>query len=80
MKGQGVVGSLDMTSDDLEGLRLNKGWRIAASVKLSCFAEAGADMSKITAPIVLESDGPLLLQIQNAEIVSNTGSASCSLR
>jgi len=53
------------------------GWQ-TAKIKLSCFADAGADMTKIVSPFVIQSQGPLSLQIASAELATNTGDASCS--
>ncbi|WP_206711319.1 glycoside hydrolase family 3 protein [Aquisalinus flavus] len=54
------------------------GWQ-TSQVKLSCFAEAGLDVSKVTVPFGISSEGPLTVQIQSAEIVSNGGDADCNL-
>ncbi|MBW8812964.1 MAG: exo 1,3/1,4-beta-D-glucan glucohydrolase [Caulobacterales bacterium] len=52
------------------------GWR-TARVKLSCFRDAGAVMTRVTEPLVIETRGPLTVRLQEARLVSNTGDASC---
>ena len=74
--GEEALGSLDVT-DQLQALA-GEGWQ-TSQLKLSCFAEAGADMAAITTPLMVSSDGPLTLQIQSANLVSNEGAASCEL-
>lgn len=43
------------------------------TVPLRCLAEAGTDMRSITAPLVIETEGPLDLTISSARIASVTG-------
>ena len=79
--GVGCAGTLCEGAIEIsEELRraVDRGWQTSA-VKLSCFADAGADMGQVTAPLVIRSAGPLEFQIADARIVSNTGDASCSL-
>jgi len=68
--------TLDM-SEQFAGLA-GAGWQ-TSQVKLSCFAEAGLDVSNVTVPFGISSEGPLTVQIQSAEIVSNGGDADCNL-
>jgi beta-glucosidase len=74
--GNGCAGDLDITA----GLqsKLNQGWQVS-QLKLSCFADQGADMTKISSPLVLKASGNLQIQITSANLVSNQGDASCSL-
>lgn len=74
--GEGCAGYLNITS----GLqnKLNQGWQLS-QLKLSCFADQGADMSKISSPLVLTTAGPLQIQLRSISLVSNQGDASCSL-
>lgn len=55
-----------------------KGWQ-TAKIKLSCMAEAGADMSRITSPFTLRSNGAFSVSLSKIAIMENTGEASCSL-
>jgi beta-glucosidase len=48
-------------------------------LKLSCFAEQGTDMSKVSSAMVLKVTGTLNIQINSINVVSNQGDASCSL-
>jgi len=74
--GEDCIGALDITAD-LTG-KLNKGWQVSR-VKLSCFADKGADMTNVKSPVVLEVSGALQIQVMSINIVSNQGDASCSL-
>lgn len=67
-------GGVDIT--DSLNASLGQGWQRAV-VKLSCFEQQGADMTRIVSPLVFRSQGPLTLQIATAELVANTGQASC---
>lgn len=69
-------GFLNLTSDMKAAA--GKGWR-TANIKLSCMSEAGADMSRITSPFSLRSDGAFSISLSKITIVANTGSASCNL-
>lgn len=48
-------------------------------IKLSCFAEQGADMRSLVAPLVLNGDEGLVVQVESARVVANPGDAGCSL-
>jgi beta-glucosidase len=74
--GEGCTGDIDIT----EGLasKLNQGWQ-TSRLKLSCFAEQGTDMSKVSSAMVLKVTGTLNIQINSINVVSNQGDASCSL-
>jgi beta-glucosidase len=52
------------------------GWR-TAKVKLSCFHEAGAVMTRVTEPMVIEAEGGLVLRLQDVRLAANTGDATC---
>ena len=74
--GAGCGATLDM-SDQFAALS-GAGWQ-TSQVKLSCFAEAGLDVANVTVPFGIQSEGPLTVQVQSAEIVSNGGDADCNL-
>ncbi len=69
-------GFVDVTSGMKDAA--GKGWK-TANIKLSCFAEAGADMSRIASPFTLRSTGAFTVSLSKITIADNTGSASCSL-
>jgi len=52
------------------------GWR-TAKVKLSCFHEAGAIMTHVTEPMVIEAGGGLVLRLEDVRLAANTGDAAC---
>ena len=74
--GEGCAGVMDIT----EGLagKLGQGWQVAR-LKLSCFADKGADMTKVSSPVVLNVSGTMQIQMKSINMVSNQGDASCSL-
>jgi beta-glucosidase len=51
-------------------------WR-TLKVKLSCFREAAADMTRITTPFALRTSGRMKLSIADVALASNTGDAVC---
>lgn len=64
--GYPCVGALAIDSN-LEGMALGE-WA-SLSIDLQCFAEAGADLSKIDTPLALVTDGELTLSFSNISIV-----------
>lgn len=53
------------------------GWR-RMRITLSCFADAGADMSKITAPLALESSGAATVAVAGVRLVQDAnGTQDC---
>ena len=74
--GEGCEGALDVT-DGLQAAQ-GQGWR-TSKLKLSCFADAGTDMTTIDMPFFIRSEGPLILQISTVEVDTNQGDSSCSL-
>ncbi|WP_374275193.1 exo 1,3/1,4-beta-D-glucan glucohydrolase [Brevundimonas sp.] len=46
-------------------------------VRLSCFRDAGADVSAIDTPFLLETEGALGLSIEDVRLASNEGDAAC---
>ncbi len=51
-------------------------WR-TVKIKLACFRQAGADMSRISTPIVLTTAGRLSLGIADVRLATNQGEAIC---
>jgi len=74
--GEGCSGEIDITEELAR--KLNQGWQ-TSRLKLSCFANQGTDMSKVSAPVRLKVSGALTIQLNSINIVSNQGDASCSL-
>jgi beta-glucosidase len=73
--GDDCSGSLDL-SERLTALP-NGEWH-TVTVRLSCFEDAGADMSHITTPFVIETDGTLALRFAEVRLVSAAeGMADC---
>ncbi|WP_203291241.1 glycoside hydrolase family 3 protein [Maricaulis parjimensis] len=72
--GETCEGRLDVTAP----LRVaeGKGWREAA-IPLHCFAEAGADLTQITLPFLIETDGPASLSLSDVRIVDAPPGAGC---
>ena len=62
--------------DITERLQRGEGWQTVA-VPLKCFGERGADLSRISAPLIVRSEGPLLLLLSSAAIGTSAGPASC---
>ena len=69
-------GAIDVTAQ-LTSLA-GEGWR-TSHVKLSCFAEAGADMRSMGIPLMLTVEGRLEIQIASARLEANPGKAGCTL-
>ena len=74
--GENCSGELDITKDLAQ--KANLGWQ-TSRIKLSCFADKGANMAAVSAPFVLSVSGILQVQLHALNIVSNQGDASCSL-
>ena len=74
--GENCSGELDITKDLAQ--KANLGWQ-SSRIKLSCFADKGANMAAVSAPFVLSVSGILQVQLHALNIVSNQGDASCSL-
>jgi beta-glucosidase len=72
--GKGCAGEVDLTST------LNEAppgeWR-RLKVKLSCFRDAGADVSKVTEPLVLNTSGRLRLSLTTVQLASDPTGAVC---
>jgi beta-glucosidase len=72
--GPGCGGAVDLTST------LNQAtpgeWR-SVKVKLSCFRDAGADVSKVTEPFVLNTSGRLRLSLMTVQLSSDPDGAIC---
>jgi len=72
--GEGCGASVDISS--LMGPAGSGEWR-TAKVKLSCFAAAGADMSKVERPVEIATSGRLALTFTDLKLDSNTGDGVC---
>ncbi|WP_086930474.1 glycoside hydrolase family 3 protein [Agarilytica rhodophyticola] len=74
--GEDCLGSMNIT----EGLKAKRGqgWQ-ETRLKLSCFADKGTDMTKVSSPVIFKVSGNMQLQISSINIVSNQGDASCAL-
>lgn len=71
---EGCGGSVDISS--LLAPAKPGEWR-TAKVKLSCFAAAGADMSKVDRPVEIVTAGRLALTFTDLRLDSNTGESTC---
>ncbi len=73
---EGCGGELDLT-DEFKS-KIGQGWQ-TANIKLSCLSDVGVYMGWLTSPFALNSDGGFTIGVQNVELVTNTGEASCTL-
>ncbi len=73
--GPSCEGFLDISNDVAEAEE--KGWREAV-ISLSCFSEAGANLSAVSAPFVLEGTKGLTLHLSDIRLVTGAGRASCN--
>ena len=69
-------GILDMSGEI--AARAGDGWQISR-IPLNCFAEAGADLSAVTEPLIIEATGALQLQVKSARIDGTATDSDCSL-
>lgn len=67
---------LDVTKTLQE--KAGDGWQ-QGFIKLSCFADIGADMKNIKVPFELEVIGSASIQLNTVKLVANLGQASCQL-
>lgn len=72
----GCGGELDLTKEFKS--KNGQGWQ-TANIKLSCLNDAGVTMASLSSPFALNSDGGFTIGVQNVELVTNTGEASCTL-
>jgi len=75
--GRGCGGAVDLTST------LNQatpGEWSSLKVKLSCFRDAGADVSKVSEPFVLNTSGRLRLSLTTVQLSSDPAGAICPSR
>ncbi len=49
----------------------------SAAVRLSCFARAGADMSRITRPLEITASAPLALSVRGVHVAPGEGEPVC---
>jgi len=52
------------------------GWQ-TARIRLSCFADQGAQMASISEPLIIAAEGSLQLQITSAKLTAFSGEAGC---
>jgi beta-glucosidase len=71
--GQGV---LDLTAQFMA--KSAAGWQ-TSRVRLSCFAENGAQMDSISEPLIIAVEGSLKLQITSAKLTTLGATADCDL-
>jgi beta-glucosidase len=73
MEGGANKGAVDVTS-------LFTGetgtWK-TANIFLRCYVQAGVDLSKIDAPLVIQASGPLVFTLAEARLVSDPANSSC---
>ena len=70
------TGTVDVTSSF--AAQAGQPWQ-TAYIRLSCFEQAGLDMSAVAYPLVIRAGEGLVLQLESAEIVANPGDAACEL-
>src|SRR5688572_673364 len=68
--GPGCAGTLPITK--ALGGSTTQQWQ-QLKIPLSCFEKAGADMSRVTAPLLITTKGRLSLAITEARLASGTG-------
>jgi beta-glucosidase len=73
MEGGSNTGAIDATS-----LFTGKTgeWR-TVNIILKCYRDAGVDMSKVTAPFVVDASGPLVFTLAEARILSDPNNSVC---
>jgi beta-glucosidase len=73
MEGGSNTGAIDATS-----LFTGKtgAWR-TVNIILKCYRDAGIDMSKVTAPVVVDASGPLVFTLAEARILSDPNNSVC---
>ncbi len=72
--GESCGATVDVTST-LSGVKLGE-WR-TAKIKLSCFKAKGADMTHVSSPFTLSTDGRMTLSFTEIRLASNEGDAFC---
>jgi beta-glucosidase len=72
--GHGCAGTLDATAL-FKAARVGE-WR-ALKVKLSCFRDRGADLSRVAAPVEIITAGRFALSFSDLRLTSNEGDAIC---
>ena len=72
--GPGCGAGVDVTA--LMGSAASSDWK-TAKIKLSCFRAGGADMTRITSPFRLTTDGRLELTFSEIRLIANEGDAIC---
>jgi beta-glucosidase len=73
MEGGATPGAIDATS--LFTGETGK-WR-TVNIILKCYAGAKIDMSKVTAPVVVDASGPLVFTLSEARLLSDPNNSVC---
>jgi len=74
--GEGCSGMIE--ASNVSDFKKTEAWRVD-SVSLQCFVNAGLDLSKVSAPFVLESDSSASITLHRIELAeSNATTKSCA--
>lgn len=72
--GELCGGDVDITAM-LNAMPVNQWWTI--HIPLRCFAATGADMSRVTTPFRVSTEGAMTLRFADIELVQGTGEGRC---
>jgi len=71
-----AMDSAAMDITDQLNAKTADGWQ-TSRIRLSCFADQGAQMSAMSEPVIISAQGSLKLQVTSARIISFAGAATC---
>lgn len=73
-----AMGQPEAAMDITEQLnaKTTEGWQ-TSRIRLSCFADLGAQMSSMSEPVIISVVGSLKLQVTSARLISFAGTATC---
>jgi len=73
-----AMGQPEAAMDITEQLnaKTTEGWQ-TSRIRLSCFADLGAQMSSLSEPVIISVEGTLKLQVTSARLVTFAGTATC---
>jgi len=73
-----AMGNTEAAMDITEQLnaKTTEGWQ-TSRIRLSCFADLGADMASMREPVIISVTGSLKLQVTSARLVTFAGTATC---
>lgn len=74
--GQGTDRRVSLDVSSQVRAAAGEGWQTSL-IRLSCFEEMGLNMASVSEPLVISSDGPMILQLASARIVANPGNVDC---